>query len=112
MALLFIHLALARGIQSETMSVTTSRRRGCPLELDLTSHLFRLADVVRIDCVHVRQTAHDEHVAEYAHRHQEHRPDCRETKNTSQHDFPSSNRFGHNRVNRAILNIRRQAEGA
>ncbi len=54
----------------------------------------------------------DEHIAGGPHDEQQHGADHREPQNPAQHDFAGAHRLGDDRVDRAVLEVRRQAHGA
>ena len=72
----------------------------------------RLLERGDLNLVGVTEHARHEHVAEHSHDGEQNAADHRKANDAAQHDLARTNRLGDDRVDRVILDVRRQAERA
>ena len=110
--LLHLHAALAGRSRSITLWRWLVDAAGAALQPGrLPGHgPFDRLQIVGRQLVGMGQPALDEHVADRAHDHQQQGPHGGEAHDPPQHHFARPHRLGHDRVQRAVLDVGRQAQ--
>ena len=114
MALLHVGHAIAVGVEHDMMPMVVIDRREAFLAAgaDRAGIGRQVGQIGGRELVRMVERSIDEHIAGGPHDEQQHRADRREPKNPAQHDLAGAHRLGDDRVNRAVLQVGRQAHGA
>ena len=113
MPLLHRHLAVAGGVDEHLVAVPVNAA-GVPLQRGRLARRapFNGLKIVGRELVRMGQAALDEDVADRPHRQQQQGRHGGETHDPPQHHFAGADRLGHDRVQRAALQVGRQAQRA